>query len=98
MAGYIVAVARIDEMTDGLKQYVAKSAELSAKHGAEYVVRGPAKEVTEGDYLQGRSVIVSKFESLDKAKAFYHSDEYQNEIKPLREGSGVYDIAIFESP
>jgi len=98
MPGYIVAVARIDAMTDGLKEYVAKSAELSAQHGAEYVVRGPSKDVVEGDYLNGRSVIVSKFESLEKAEAFYHSDAYQNEIKPLREGSGVYDIAIFDGP
>lgn len=98
MAGYIVAVARIDKMTDGLKSYIEKSAKLSAEYGAEYVVRGPAKEVVEGDYLAGRSVVVSKFETLEKAEAMYKSDAYQNEIKPLREGSGVYDIAIFEGP
>lgn len=98
MAGYVVAIARIDKMTEGLKEYIGKAAELSAEHGAEYVVRGPAKEVMEGDYLSGRSVVVSKFESLEKAEAFYKSDAYQNEIKPLREGSGVYDVAIFEGP
>lgn len=98
MAGYVVAVARIDAMTDGLKSYIEKSAKLSAEHGAEYVVRGPAKSVMEGDYLTGRSVVVSKFESLEKAEAFYNSDAYQNEIKPLREGSGIYDVAIFEGP
>lgn len=98
MAGYVVAIARIDTMTDGLKQYIGKAAELSAQHGGEYVVRGPAKEVAEGDYLAGRSVVVSKFETLEKAEAFYHSDEYSKEIKPLREGSGVYDVAIFEGP
>jgi uncharacterized protein (DUF1330 family) len=98
MAGYVVAIVRIDKMTDGLKSYIEKAAKLSAEHGAEYVVRGPAKEVVEGDYLSGRSVVVSKFETLEKANAFYHSDAYQNEIKPLREGSGVYDVAIFEGP
>lgn len=98
MAGYVVAIVRIDKMTDGLKEYIGKAAELSEQHGAEYVVRGPAKDVVEGDYLNGRSVVVSKFESLEKAEAFYHSDAYQNEIKPLREGSGVYDVAIFEGP
>lgn len=98
MAGYVVAIARIDSMTEGLKAYIDKAAQLSAEHGAEYVVRGPAKSVAEGDYLTGRSVVVSKFESLEKAEAFYHSDAYQNDIKPLREGSGVYDVAIFEGP
>jgi len=98
MAGYVVAIARIDKMTDGLKSYIEKSAQLSAEHGAEYVVRGPAKSVMEGDYLSGRSVVVSKFESFEKAEAFYNSDAYQNEIKPLRDGSGVYDVALFEGP
>lgn len=98
MAGYIVAIARIDTMTDGLKDYIGKAADLSAEHGAEYVVRGPAKEVLEGDCLGGRSVVVSKFETLEKAQAYYHSDAYQNDIKPLREGSGVYDVAVFEGP
>ncbi|MBT4739706.1 MAG: DUF1330 domain-containing protein [Rhodospirillaceae bacterium] len=98
MAGYVVAIARIDKMTDGLKEYIGKAADLSAEHGAEYVVRGPAKEVLEGDYLNGRSVVVSKFETLEKAESYYHSDAYQKDIKPLREGSGVYDVAIFEGP
>lgn len=98
MAGYVVAIARIDKMTDGLKVYIDKAAQLSAEHGAEYVVRGPANSVMEGEYLAGRSVVVSKFESLEKAEAFYNSDAYQNDIKPLREGSGVYDVAIFEGP
>lgn len=98
MPGYIVAIARIDNMTDGLKEYIGKAADLSEEHGAEYVVRGPAKEVVEGDFLAGRSVVVSKFETLEKAEAYYKSDAYQKEIKPLREGSGVYDVAIFEAP
>ena len=98
MAGYVVAIARIDKMTDGLKEYIGKAADLSVEHGAEYVVRGPAKDVLEGDYLSGRSVVVSKFETLEKAEEYYHSDAYQKDIKPLREGSGVYDVAIFEGP
>lgn len=98
MAGYVVAIARIDNMTDGLKEYIGKAADLSVEHGAEYVIRGPAKEVMEGEHLAGRSVVVSKFESLEKAEAYYYSDAYQRDIKPLREGSGVYDVAIFEGP
>ena len=36
--------------------------------------------------------------SIAFSGAFYHSDEYSKEIKPLREGSGIYDVAIFEGP
>ena len=74
------------------------SAEIVAKYGAEYVVRGPADTILEGDYLQGRSVIVSKWPSMEKVKEFWNSDDYQA-AKILREGSGVYDVGLFnEAP
>ena len=98
MAGYVVAIARIDSMTDGLKDYIERAAKLSAEYGGAYVIRGPAKELLEGDYLNSRSVVVSRFDSVEKAEAFYNSEAYANEIKPLREGSGIYDVAIFEGP
>ncbi len=99
MAAYQVAIVKITNPTlPGFKEYVKKAAELTAKAGATYVVRGPADEVPEGEVLKGVSVIVTKWPSLDAAKAFYHSAEYQA-IVPLRDGSGVYDLGIFpEAP
>jgi hypothetical protein len=35
---------------------------------------------------------------MEKLQAFYNSSEYQNDCKPLREGTGIYDIGFFESP
>lgn len=96
MAAYQVAIVKITDPTPGFKEYVQKSAALLAKHGAEYVIRGPAQAVLEGEYLTGRSVIVSKWPSMEAIDAFYNSDEYQKEIKPLREGSGIYDVASYE--
>ena len=96
MPAYQVALVKVTERTPGFMEYVEKSAELLAKHGAEYVIRGPAKSVLEGDYLNGRAVIVSKWPSLNAIDTFFNSDEYQA-IKPLREGSGVYDIATYEA-
>ena len=95
MAVYQVALVKLTNRTATFPEYVKKSAELLAKYGAEYVVRGPAQTVVEGDYLQGRSVVVSKWPSIERAMEFWNSDEYQKNIKPLREGSGVYDIGFF---
>ena len=39
-----------------------------------------------------------EFPSMDNLNAFFHSDEYQKGCKPLREGTGIYDIGFFESP
>ncbi len=98
MAVYQVAVVKITSRTPGLMEYVKKSADIVAKYGAEYVVRGPADTILEGDYLQGRSVIVSKWPSMEKVKEFWNSDDYQA-AKILREGSGVYDVGLFnEAP
>tara|TARA_B100000029_G_scaffold488073_1_gene544222 strand:- start:492 stop:788 length:297 start_codon:yes stop_codon:yes gene_type:complete len=96
MAGYLVAIARIDNMKPGLKAYIEEAAQLSTEYGGEYIIRGPAAVVSEGEHFTNRSLVVSKFESFEKAKEFYYSDDYQNKIKPLREGTGEYDVALFE--
>ncbi|MSO97587.1 MAG: DUF1330 domain-containing protein [Rhodospirillaceae bacterium] len=94
MSVYQVALVKVTNRTPGFMEYVKKSAEILAKYGAEYVVRGPAHTVFEGDYLSGRSVIISKWPSIEKAKEFWNSDDYKN-VKPLRDGSGIYDIGLF---
>jgi hypothetical protein len=35
---------------------------------------------------------------MENLNAFYNSDAYQKDCKPLREGTGIYDIAFFEAP
>lgn len=96
MAVYQVAIVKITNRTPGFAEYVKKSAELLAKYGAEYIVRGPAESILDGDYLAGRAVVVSKWPSLEKVKEFWNSEEYQKNIKPLREGAGVFDIGLYK--
>ena len=96
MPAYQVALVKVTNRTPGFMEYVEKSAKMLAKYGAEYVVRGPAQSVLEGDFLEGRAVVISRWPSLEVIDDFFHSDEYQ-QIKPLREGSGVYDIATYEA-
>jgi uncharacterized protein (DUF1330 family) len=98
MAAYQVAICKITNRTPGFMEYVQKSAGLLAKHGATYVVRGPADAVQEGDYLKGAAMIVTKWPSVEACKAFYTSQDYQS-LKALREGSGIYDIGVYpEAP
>lgn len=98
-AAYQIAIVRVTNRTPGFMEYVKKSAELLARYGAEYVVRGPADSVLEGDAFKGCAVVVSKWPSMEKAKEFWNSEEYRTKVKPLREGSGIYDIGLFpEAP
>jgi len=95
MSAYMIAICEITNPGEGLKTYSQKSAELSAKHGGKYIVRGPAGQIVEGDQMQGKVIIISEFPSMDNLNAFYNDPEYQ-EAKKHREGTGNYEIAFIE--
>ena len=90
MAAYMVAIVKITNFKPELKEYAQKSAALAHAHGGKYLVRGPAFENYDGQAFEGKSVIVSEFPNMDDLMAFIKGDEYQNKIKPLREGTGEY--------
>ncbi|MXW21270.1 MAG: DUF1330 domain-containing protein [Gammaproteobacteria bacterium] len=95
MSHYLVAVCHITNFNDNMKKYAQLSAELVAKNGGEYVIRGPAEEDVEGDKLTGCYLIVSRFPTREQLDAFWKGDEYRNNVRPLRAGTGKYDIAIY---
>lgn len=98
MPAYLVSVVEITNPTPGFKQYAEKSAQLIKKHGGRYLVRGKAASILSGDLYQKKVLIVAEFPGVEQVNAFWQSDEYQKDCKPLREGSGIYDIGVFEAP
>ena len=63
-------------------------------HGAEFCVRGGAVEVLEGDWTPDR-VVVLKFPSVEKARAYYNSVEYTAAIQ-ARQGASVMRMVVVE--
>lgn len=61
-------------------EYPKLSTPIVAQFGGTFVVRGGAPHVLEGDRAPGRVVVV-EFESPERARAFYHSPEYQEALK-----------------
>jgi uncharacterized protein (DUF1330 family) len=99
MPVYQVAMVKVTNRTPGFLEYVKKSADLLIRYGGEYLVRGPAESILDGEYLQGRAMVVTKWPSLERAKEFWNSEEYQKNVKPLRDGAGVFDIGLYnEAP
>lgn len=98
MPAYIVSVCEIANVTPELKTYAQKSAELARRHGGRYIVRGKAVEVLEGDKLAGKSVVILEFPDMATLTGYAKGEEYQATVKPLRKGTGIYDIAIYEAP
>jgi len=93
MPGYVVAHIEITD-PEAFKAYQALVPPVIAKFGGRYLVRGGATEVREGDWPVSRLVILA-FDSVDQARRFYDSPEYQ-EILPLRLNASEGTLAIVE--
>jgi uncharacterized protein (DUF1330 family) len=76
------------------EEYKRLSTIAMKAHGAEVCVRGGPTEVVEGDWTPNRLVLL-KFGSLEQARAFYHSNEYQA-AKQAREGIAVMRMVLIE--
>ena len=98
MAAYILSVIEVTNPGPNLKKYSEESAKLARSHGGKYVLRGKAASVVSGTLFANKVVIMLEFPSMESLNAFYASDAYQKECKPLREGTGIYDIGFFEAP
>lgn len=78
MAGYIIARVNVTDPEE-YKNYTAVTPGLIAKYGGHFIVRGGEAVTLEGPEETGR-VVVIEFESLEQAKVFYNSDDYQAAI------------------
>jgi len=96
MAAYIVGICEVTNPNDNFKKYSQLSAELMAEHGGKYAIRGPASEVKFGDVLKGKVVVMNEFPSMEALNAFLNDPRYVEDILPLREGTGNYEIATYE--
>ncbi|MGH3815147.1 MAG: DUF1330 domain-containing protein [Pseudonocardiaceae bacterium] len=80
MNAYVIVEVEVDDPV-GYQEYRSLAAASVTRHGGRYVARGGQMETFEGQW-SGR-VVVLEFESLDAARAWYHSDDYQQAL-PLR--------------
>ena len=92
MAGYIIAMIEVTD-PEQYRKYMAETPGVIAKFGGRFIVRGGEKATLEGPDENRRLALV-EFPSLERAKEFYNSEDYQ-EVKGLREGAaGVSIIAV----
>ena len=97
MAAYIVAICEVTNPNENFKKYAVESAELMRQHGGEYTIRGREVEVLKGEELKGKIMVISEFPSMEALKGFINDKRYLNEVAPLREGTGNYNFAVYES-
>ena len=56
----------------------------------------PLLRFLEGAQLNNKSLIIAEFPDVASIKAFLDGQDYQA-IKHLRDGTGIYDIGIFNA-
>ena len=93
MRAYIIALINVTN-PEQYQEYAKRAAPASAKHGGKYLVRGGAKHPLEGD-IPFQRIVVAEFASVEAAKKFYHSPEYQ-EARKHRLGAADFHMAIVE--
>ncbi len=81
MAAYLIAQVTVHD-PEVYRGYTARSPEIIAKHGGRFLVRGGSTEVLEGG-ADNRRVVIVEFPSMEAARAFYNSAEYQ-QAKAIR--------------
>ena len=89
MAACIIADSNVTDPA-AYEQYRARVPAAIAKHGGRFLARGGEVAVLEGDWSP-RRVVVIEFPSLEAAKAFYDSPEYQA-ARALRAGAATIDM------
>ena len=83
MAAYVIAQVDVNDPERYADYRTMVPASLAA-YGGKFIARGGNTEVLEGEkQLPGRLVII-EFESMERAKAWWASDEYR-EAKALRQ-------------
>jgi uncharacterized protein (DUF1330 family) len=76
MPGYVLAHVRQILDRERYAEYASQTPASIEAHGGRFLVRGGETDGVEFDEPLGR-VVVIEFPSLEAARGWYHSDEYQ---------------------
>jgi uncharacterized protein (DUF1330 family) len=93
MAAYLIARVEVTN-PDAYENYKKLAADAIAKYDGRYLARGGRMETLEGEEESRRLVIVV-FPTLEHAKMFYDSPEYQ-EAKAAREGAANGQFVVVD--
>lgn len=92
-SAYIIANVKVTN-PEQYEQYKKLSTIAMQTYGAEVCIRGGKVEVLEGDWTPDR-VVLLKFPSVEKARAFNDSPEY-SAARQSRQGAAVMRMVLVE--
>jgi uncharacterized protein (DUF1330 family) len=93
MPAYIIAQINVTD-PQKYQEYAKLAGPAGAKYGGRFLVRGGAKTELEGNIPYQR-IVINEFPSVEAAKRFYHSPEYQ-EARAKRIGAADFNMIMVE--
>ncbi len=91
MRGYVIARITVTD-ADTYAEYRDGVLATVEPHGGKYLVRGGAFDCLEGEWPDER-VVVIEFPSVEDARAWYESDDYQA-LARIRQSASDADIIL----
>jgi len=90
---YLIARVTITD-PEQYRHYLNATPAIIEKYGGKAIAQSTDPITLEGPD-ETRRIVILQFPSVDKAKEFYHSPEYQ-EARKLREGAAVGELVVVE--
>ena len=90
--GYLIGQITITDLKK-YQQYASETETIIKNFGGRYLIRGGDQIIAEGT-PQGNSDVVVEFDTLEKAKEFYKSEEYAKIIDIRKENSIGYILMV----
>ena len=93
MPAYLIANVEIEHV-ESMQDYMKSTPAIIKKYGGRFLARGGELWIAEGKWSPKRVVVV-EFETFEKAKAFWHSDEYAP-LKAMRQSAAKTDMIFVD--
>lgn len=93
MPAYILARISITDPTR-YREYARRSPGVVAQFGGRFLVRGAEVHSLEGP-AETRRIVILEFPSLERARAFWDSPDYQR-LRAYREGAGEAQFILVD--
>jgi uncharacterized protein (DUF1330 family) len=91
MAAYLIVRVEVTDLNK-YKEYLAVAPGVIEKYGGKYIARAGEIITLEGPE-ETRRIVIVEFASIEKAKEFYNSIEYQ-EARKLRKDAAIGELVI----
>ena len=93
----VVWIDHLDRSKSKAYGEALRSSGIVKRNGGQYQMVSPPALLLEGEWPADRGFVVERYPCLAAFKAMWYSEEYQKRIKPLRDNSGTYTVALFNS-